>query len=236
MEVFQGIERYPTGFGAVAATVGNYDGLHLGHRKIIDAIRERAKQAGARSLVITFEPHPATIVAPAHAPSLLFTRRQKIDALTESGVDAVLILEFDAAVAALGGREFFEQWLLPRIEFLTIEIGTNFRFGRDRSGDLALLHELGAEHNFKVHGHDAMKVDDTPVSSSQVRQAIREGAGGKYGVHVPKPSATEEHGTEFVPCELGLDNGNYSEVRSGLEEGMVVYTKLPAKTNRDKDK
>jgi multidrug efflux pump subunit AcrA (membrane-fusion protein) len=67
-------------------------------------------------------------------------------------------------------------------------------------------------------------------------EAIHEGPGGEYGVYVPKPSATEEHGTEFVSCALGLDNGNYSEVRSGLEAGMVVYTKLPAKTNRDKDK
>jgi riboflavin kinase/FMN adenylyltransferase len=240
MEVFQGIERYPTGFGPVAATVGNYDGLHLGHRKIIDAIRARAKQAAARSLVITFEPHPVTVVAPQHAPSLLFTRRQKLDALTESGVDAVLVLEFDATVAALSGRDFFEQWLLPRIEFLTIEIGANFRFGRDRSGNLDLLSELSAEHNFQVHGHDAMKVDGIPVSSSQIRQAIREGEvaqASRLLGHAYALSGTIIHGSgrgtglKYPTANLKVDNELLPASGVYITESRALGRRFASMTN-----
>ena len=171
---------------------------------------------------------------------MLFTRRQKLDALSESGVDAVLVLEFDAAVAALSGRDFFEHWLLPRIEFLSIEIGANFRFGRDRSGDLDLLGELGTEHNFQVHGHDAMKVDDTPVSSSQIRQAIREGEvahAARLLGHAYALSGTVIHGSgrgaglNFPTANLKVENDLLPAIGVYITESRALGRRFASMTN-----
>lgn len=175
MEIYHGLERVPDRMDAAVATIGNYDGIHLGHRAVLDTVRDDAKRVGGPSLVITFDPHPVAVVRPEAAPALLCTRRQKIDRLTELGLDAVLFLAFDEATAALDGREWLERELLPDLPLKAVHVGANFRFGRGRRGDLHLLRAVGADAGFEVVGHPAVEADGEPISSSRIRTAVREG-------------------------------------------------------------
>jgi len=175
MEIYQGIERVPTGIDATVATIGNYDGIHLGHRAVLETVRAEAKRTGAPALVITFDPHPVAILRPDAAPALLCTRRQKLDLLNSLGMDAVLFLDFDASTAALDGRDWFAQELSPDLPLRAVHVGANFRFGRGRKGDLDLLRAIGSDFGFQVTGHEAVEADGGPISSSRIRTAVREG-------------------------------------------------------------
>jgi riboflavin kinase/FMN adenylyltransferase len=175
MKVWSGIENRPRDDRPVVATLGNYDGIHLGHRRILDSVLADARERGAPSLVITFEPHPLSVVAPERAPSLVMTRRQKIDTLESLGLDAMLILRFDARVAALSGEEFFAAILDRSLRFAAVHVGGNFHFGRGRSGDLALLEQIGRHNGFDVVGIPPVTIGDTIVSSTEVRAAIEAG-------------------------------------------------------------
>lgn len=175
MRISNGIESYPPDAQPVVATIGNYDGLHLGHREILRRVTRDARRRGVPSLLISFEPHPLEIVAPERKPKLLQTRRQKLEQFEAAGLDRILLLRFDERVAALSGRAFFQDLLLPRLGFSALHVGENFRFGHDRQGDLALLCQVGAEHGFEVHGVPPVRIGDEPVSSSAIRAAIELG-------------------------------------------------------------
>jgi len=159
----------------MVASIGNYDGVHVGHQEILRGAVQDARRLGLPSLLITFDPHPVAIVAPQRNPKRLQTREQKLRALEATGLSDLLILEFDHRLASYSGEEFFSNTLLPIIEFEAIHVGGNFRFGRDRSGDLELLSSIGERQRFKVHGRPAIKLDDEPISSSAIRKAVSAG-------------------------------------------------------------
>ncbi len=175
MIVWYGIERFPAGAPPVVATIGNYDGVHLGHRAILASVVSSARGLGARSLLITFEPHPLAVVAPSRRPKLLQTRRQKLDSLEDAGLDGVLVLRFDRGLAALTGAQFFESFLRGHVSPRAIHVGDSFRFGHDRAGDVSLLRRLGGELGFEVVGVPPVIVDDEVVSSSAIRRAVEQG-------------------------------------------------------------
>jgi riboflavin kinase/FMN adenylyltransferase len=175
MKVWNGIESYPDHVGPVVATIGNYDGVHLGHQAILHSVVETARRLGALSLLITFDPHPLSVVAPSRKPKLLQTRGQKLAALEASGLDAVMILRFDSDMASLGGREFFSQVVCGPIGLAAVHVGWNFRFGRDRSGDVNLLKAVSEERGFDVVGVPPVEVGGRTVSSSAIRKAVGEG-------------------------------------------------------------
>ncbi len=175
MKIWNGIERFPEDAGRVVATIGNYDGVHRGHRVILSDVVAAAKARNLSSLLITFDPHPLEVVAPEHRPRLLQTRGQKLECLETTGLDAVLILTFNRELAAMTGEQFFEALLESRINLAEVRIGENFRFGHDRAGGVELLTTIGARRGFGVASISAVQIEGKIVSSSGIRQLIRDG-------------------------------------------------------------
>ncbi len=175
MNVWNGIDRYPADVGPVCATIGNYDGVHVGHAAILRQVVERARREDAAAVLVTFDPHPLTIVAPDRRPSILQTRDQKLAALEDAGLDGVLFLEFTPALARRTGREFLDTVLGSGLDLRSVHVGGNFRFGRDRSGDVALLRSVGETRGFDVVQVGAVEIDGAIVSSSAIRARIAAG-------------------------------------------------------------
>lgn len=159
----------------VVATIGNYDGLHRGQQAILRQVVERSGFLGAPAVVITFEPHPLTVVAPRRAPRQLDSRCQKRIGLERAGIDAVVEIAFDRAVAETPPEDFARGFLHQRLGALEIHVGSRFSFGRGQEGDLELLRRLGRELGFAAHGVHEVLHDGAPISSSRIRQAITAG-------------------------------------------------------------
>jgi riboflavin kinase/FMN adenylyltransferase len=175
VRIWNGIASFTEGDDRVVASIGNYDGVHSGHQAILRRVTEDARSRDLRSLLITFDPHPAAVLAPERRLRRLQTRGQKLERLEQTGLDDLLILCFDDALAALDGNEFFDQLLGDRVRFAAIHVGENFRFGRGRVGDLELLRQIGARRGFEVDGVPTVELDGTTVSSSAIRLAVDEG-------------------------------------------------------------
>jgi riboflavin kinase/FMN adenylyltransferase len=175
MTIWNGIARRPRGKRPVVASIGNYDGLHLGHQAILRKVVNHARACELPSMLITFEPHPVAVVAPERRPRLLQSRRQKLDQLEPLGLTELLILEFNKSLAKMNGEEFFERVLARHIEFAAIHVGENFRFGHERSGDVELLRRIGTQRGFDVSGMPAVEIDGESVSSSKIRRAVELG-------------------------------------------------------------
>lgn len=156
-------------------TVGTFDGVHRGHRAILDRLREKAAALGLPSVLVTFEPHPLEVVRPESAPQLLTTPVEKLETLAQIGLDRVVILRFDRRLAAYDPRRFVEEILLARLGMCHLVTGYDHGFGRNRSGDPALLAEIGAQAGFGVDVVDPVLLDGEPISSSRVRHLLGHG-------------------------------------------------------------
>ncbi len=189
MNVWNSLDAFPTGREPIVATIGNFDGVHLGHQAILKSVTDAARSRSARSLLITFDPHPLAVVAPSRRPKLLQTKRQKLDCLEDSGLDGLLLIPFDRELAALTGEEFFGGYLAERIRFASIHVGNNFRFGRARSGDTRLLEVLGVELGFSVVVVPPVHVEGEIVSSSAIRTAVEDGTVDKARLMLGRPFA-----------------------------------------------
>ena len=163
------------GRGAVV-TVGSFDGVHLGHRAVLDEIRARADATGARAVLLTFEPHPLRIVRPEFAPAILTTTREKAEILAQSGLDFAVFLRFSRELAEYSPRRFVEEILIGRLGVTELVIGHNHTFGRDRSGDAATLQQIGRELGFVVDLIEPVRTGDSPISSTRIREAVQSGA------------------------------------------------------------
>lgn len=160
------------------ATIGAYDGVHLGHQAVIDQVRHLASERNCRSALITFDKHPATVVRPESAPQLLTDSKQRIELLEQTGLDALVLIEFDQEQAAESPASFIQRVLIDCLAVSAVVIGEDFHFGRDRVGNVDLLEKLGAEHDFDVEPLSLLpRTDgvDEPVSSTAIRRAL---AGG----------------------------------------------------------
>jgi riboflavin kinase / FMN adenylyltransferase len=167
--------HFPDRNARTAVTIGNFDGVHLGHRQILSKLRDRARRDGLTSAALTFHPHPARLLRPAEAPELLETLDQRLFSISALGVDAVLIAHFDAALANLGPEDFVDRYLVDAMHARVVLIGDNFRFGHKQAGDARLLAELGRKRGFEVENVPRVTVDGTVVSSSAIRNALRNG-------------------------------------------------------------
>lgn len=156
-------------------SVGNFDGLHIGHQKILRAVVERARREKAVAAAITFDPHPLKVLRPDVAPQLLMTMAQRLAGFEQMGLDAALIMRFDAALAQLPAEDFVRRVLVETVHAGAILVGANFRFGHKQAGDVALLEQLGKREGFAVEIIPAAMVDGKPVSSTAIRRAIVEG-------------------------------------------------------------
>jgi len=157
------------------ATIGNFDGVHLGHQAVLAALTERARAAGVPSLVITFEPQPMEFFRPEQAPARLTRLREKLEAISHCGVDRVLLIRFDAGFAAVDAQDFVHSILVERLGIRHLYVGDDFRFGRDRAGDFALLRAAGLQHGFGVESLATVAEAGCRVSSTRIREALQQG-------------------------------------------------------------
>ncbi len=166
-------------------TVGNFDGVHLGHQRILATIHELAREAHCKSAVLTFFPHPARVLRPAEAPPLLMTLDQRLDAIRQLGIDAALVLRFDNQLASVAPEDFVRRFLVDTLHARTVLVGGDFRFGHQQAGDVKMLAQLGQRWNFDVKTQPPVIKDGIVVSSTAIRGALREGrvedAGGLLG-------------------------------------------------------
>ena len=160
--------------GAVV-TIGNYDGIHRGQRAIVDRVVTRARELQAPSALITFDPHPLAFLRPREAPPRLATREQKEKLVEAAGIDFMLVLAFDAELAARPAEEFVRRFLVQELAVREVYVGETFRFGRRREGDVTLLGKLGEKLGFRVDGVEEVRWEGERVSSTRIRQALLDG-------------------------------------------------------------
>ena len=173
MRVFRGYSR-PVPVPVVLA-IGNFDGVHLGHAALVRQLADAAARLQSVPTVLTFEPHPREFFVPASAPARLTTLREKLELLGDSGASQAMICPFNAAFAALSADEFIERVLVRSLQVKHLIIGDDFRFGRGRLGDFAMLQAAGTRFGFTVETMPSVTVDGERVSSSAVRAALAAG-------------------------------------------------------------
>jgi riboflavin kinase/FMN adenylyltransferase len=178
--IYRSVGEIPAGFGPSVAAIGNFDGVHLGHREILSAVVAEARDLRARGLAaqaiaITFDPHPEQFLRPQHAPRLLTPIAARVGLLAETGIDAVVELPFDAALAGLTARTFVSEILADALGILTVHEGPSFRFGYRAEAGVEELKEFGAEFGFGVRVHSPVKAHGLEVSSSAIRALVAAG-------------------------------------------------------------
>jgi riboflavin kinase/FMN adenylyltransferase len=230
----------PSHWNAPVLALGNFDGLHRGHRKILERVRRVAGERGATPVVMTFDPHPPRVVRPDKAPPLLMTKTQKLRALDDAGVQGAAIVRFTQELSRWDPETFVRIVLVDWLHVSEVWVGANFLFGRDRAGNFSLLRTLGARYGFRAEKIDPVRYKDFVVSSTRVRRLVSEGrvdeAGALLG-HQYSIDGTVIHGdhrgrTIGFPTanlctenELLPPNGVYATMAT---VGAVV---LPAVTN-----
>jgi len=157
-------------------TVGNFDGVHLGHQALVRAAVADARARGGTAVVLTFDPHPSRVLSPHRAPSALMTLEQKAEVLDALGVDVLAVLPFTLELSRMSPEEFARRVLREEVGARLVVVGANFRFGRARAGDVARLRELGGEMGFAVEALPPLLHEGEPISSSRVREALARGA------------------------------------------------------------
>ncbi len=156
-------------------TIGNFDGVHLGHTSLLRGTVARAEELGVPSVALTFDPHPEKVLRPESGLKLLTTRAQRAQLLERTGLAALVELTFDRRFSALTAEEFAREYLTHRLAVREVRLGEGFRFGAGRGGDLAVLTELGRELGFAVVGAEPVRVGEEPVSSTRIRREIARG-------------------------------------------------------------
>ena len=173
--ILRGVAEIPADFGPVVAAIGNFDGVHLGHRDILSGAIKEARGMGMRAVAVTFDPHPEQVLRPASAPRLITLTAERLRLLAATGVDAVLVLRFDRELAALPAAEFVRTILAGALKVRSVHEGRSFRFGRGARAGVDELAAFGAEFGFAVRVHDAVRVHGLEVSSSAIRALIAAG-------------------------------------------------------------
>ncbi len=156
-------------------TLGTFDGVHKGHRKILDTLVQEAKIKGFRSLLVTFEPHPRSVITPDLRIPLLTTVEEKVRFISESGIDEMLVVEFTKEFAKQSPEEFIKNYLGEKVGFSKIIVGYDHKFGKGRGGDAETLKKLGIEIGFEVEVVPGYSVEGSVVSSTLIRKSLQEG-------------------------------------------------------------
>lgn len=172
MRIYESLDEIPRDFGRAVATVGNYDGIHLAHQRILQAVCARAKQLDASSLLVTFDPHPARILKPHGGPPLITPLPRKLELLAEMGLDAVVVVPFTRDLSLMPAFEFAEEILFSRMHCVEIHEGYNFHFGHNAEGNIERLKEFGHRLGFTVVVHAPIRWSEMVISSSNVRALV----------------------------------------------------------------
>jgi riboflavin kinase/FMN adenylyltransferase len=189
--VFRNLEDASADFGPSALTIGNFDGVHAGHRHLLRQVVEVAEKIGAKPSVMTFDPHPTRVVAPARSPRLITTPDQRCSLMKEEGIEQVLILPFNYEFSQLSAEDFVEKVLVQKLGARAVLVGENFRFGHQHAGDTAQLGKLGRRFGFKTQIIPGVMLRGQIVSSSAVRQLIEAGRVSRAGRLLERPFTLE---------------------------------------------
>jgi riboflavin kinase/FMN adenylyltransferase len=191
MRVFRSLDEVPPDFGPSALTIGNFDGVHAAHRRILRRVKEVAVERGFKPSALTFNPHPSKVVAPARAPRLMTAPEQRCALMQAEGIQQVLILPFDQHVAHLTPEQFVEQVLVQKLDVRAIVLGHDFRFGYKQSGNVQVLTELGHKYGFTTEEVNAVTVRGRLVSSTALRQLIEAGLVAQAARLLERPYALD---------------------------------------------
>lgn len=175
MRVFRSLEALPRDFGPTVISIGNFDGVHSGHRQVLGEVVRRANELKAKSVAVTFDPHPARVLRPESALLLITPNERKLELLEDTGIDAVVVVPFTPQFAQTPPDDFARGVVVERLRALEVHEGANFRYGRNAEGDVTRLGDFGAEFGFAVRVYRELKVRGDVVSSSRIRQLLREG-------------------------------------------------------------
>jgi riboflavin kinase/FMN adenylyltransferase len=219
MKIFSKLDEIPTGFGPSVVSVGNFDGVHRAHVRVLSEIVSRAKQLRANSVAVTFEPHPMRILRPDAGLKLLTSTPEKLRLLGQTGIDAVAVIPFTRDLSLMEPRDFVKHILCDRLRALELHEGYNFRFGHRAAGDVLLLAQLGGELGFEVVVYPELRLRNETVSSTRIRELIKAGnvqrakyllgrpfsiqstagRGRGYGSKYTVPTINLSHYEELVP-------------------------------------
>jgi riboflavin kinase / FMN adenylyltransferase len=236
MLTFRKLEEIQPDFGPTVISVGNFDGVHLAHRLVLERIVERAKALGGKSLVVTFDPHPTRVLRPERAPKLLTPLSHKLALLAESGIDATLVLPFSAEFAKTSPRDFASGILGKSLRAAEVHEGFNFHFGHKAEGNVARLMEFGREASFKVVEYPEMRRRGNLVSSSRIRELVLAGdmsraralLGRSFSI-VSTPAHGRGYGSKYTVPTINL--ATYEELvpKNGV---YVTKTRVGSETFR----
>ncbi len=177
MQVIRGFDDVPLFDGPIVATVGAFDGVHGGHRVLLERLRKEALETGGRSVVLTFDPHPRVALGTAGDMLVLTPLDEKIQLMEALGIDCLIIIPFDETFSRIPAEQFLREYLIGRVGVTTLLVGYNHRFGADKAGDHALLEHLEQERALRVVRVEPYELDGAPVSSTRIRRLI---AGGEH--------------------------------------------------------
>lgn len=225
MELFEGIDAVPTGFGPSAVTVGKFDGVHRGHRAVLERLIDLARARDLAPVAVTFDRNPLSLLRPESCPDPIVSNAQKAALLSSTGVDATVVLTFDRALMDLPAEDFVRDMLVGRLGAKLVLAGSDFRFGAKGAGDIALLHRLGQELGFEVASLDDVTVDGGRVSSTTIRAHLSDGKVrestallGRYH----RIRSTVVHG-DHIGRELGYPTANLDPAIEGFLPVDGVY-------------
>jgi riboflavin kinase / FMN adenylyltransferase len=185
--------------------LGNFDGLHRGHMKIIERVRRVASERGATAVAMTFDPHPPRVVRPDKAPPLLMTKTQRLEALERAGVDGVAVVRFTPELSRWNPETFVRTVLVEWLHVAEVWVGANFLFGHDRAGNFSSLRGLGSRYGFRAEKIDPVRYKDFVVSSTRIRRLISEGRVDEAGALLGHPYTID--GTVVEGSHRGRDLG-----------------------------
>jgi len=211
MQIYRSLTELPSDLGPTVATIGNFDGVHCGHRWVIAEVIARAHARNLRSLAITFDPHPVRVLHPEIALKLITPLQQRLDLLASTGLDAAIVLPFTHDLSLLSARQFVSGILRDTLQVVEVHEGDNFRFGHDAEAGADTLEQLGRELNFAVSIYPPRSLRGMPISSSRIRSLIAEGnlsaaralLGRSFSVH-SKPASGRGYGTKYAVPTINL--------------------------------
>lgn len=179
MQVFRHLDELPADWGKTVVSIGNFDGVHRGHQHVLAQVAERARALKAKSVAVTFDPHPLRVLRPKNAPLLITPLSQKLSALGDTGIDATLVLTFDKQFSSTSPRDFAKGIIAEKLHAKEVHEGVNFHFGHRAEGDCEKLKQFGKEFGFQVLVYPEMLVHGERVSSSRIRQLLLDGKVGR---------------------------------------------------------
>src|SRR5437667_4486440 len=213
MKVFHKLDEIPSDFGPSLISVGNFDGVHRAHLRVLAEIVSRSQERKAKSVAVTFEPHPMRILRPDSGLKLLTPTPEKLRLLEQTQIDAVLLLPFTRDVSLMSAHDFVQQILRNRLGAVEVHEGYNFRFGHKAAGNVALLKQLGRELGFEVFVYPEMQVRGESVSSTRIRKLVQEGRvsrargmlGRPFSIH-STPGRGRGYGAKYTVPTINLSH------------------------------